>query len=57
MVLWLQLGAFTTAAQVQALVWELRSLIRLLHARLKKPKSKDSLSPVLKALHQVPNDP
>ena len=33
---WLALGAFITAAQVQSLVWEPRSCIRLLHAVPKK---------------------
>ena len=34
------LGAFTAAVQVQSLVWELRSHIKLLHALAKKSKQK-----------------
>ena len=33
-------GAFTAAAQVQALAWELKSPIRLVHAGAKKEKNK-----------------
>ena len=34
----LGLGAFTAVTQVQSLVWELRSHIKLLHAVAKKPQ-------------------
>ena len=37
---WIGFGTFTTVAQVQSLVWELRSLIKLLHAEPKKKKKK-----------------
>ena len=40
MVLWSGFGAFTAAAQVQSLVWELRSHLKLLHAVAKKGKKK-----------------
>ena len=35
---WLGLGAFTTAAQVQSLIWELRPHIKPWHAKAKKIK-------------------
>ena len=40
MVKWLGLGALTTAAQVQSLVWELRSHSKVLHAKAKKKKKR-----------------
>ena len=36
MVYWLELGAFTSVAWVQSLVWELRAHIKLLHTVAKR---------------------
>ena len=37
-VYWLEFGAFTTAAQVQSLVWELRPHIKVFQSIVKKEK-------------------
>ena len=37
-VYWLGLGGFTTIAQIQSLLWELRPYNKLLHAKTKNSK-------------------
>ena len=48
---WLGLSAFTAAAWVQSLVWELRSHIKPLHATAKKKKKDERKSLLLYILN------